>query len=110
MSALFKGEGLVMSKRNNVRPIGLLFFLAIITLSLSPSAYSEEEEVFRTSEPYRVLGVWQVFCCADQLTWKLDITQQQGANFSGRFSDNNSGGQVKGRINGNRIEFERNGS
>lgn len=55
-------------------------------------------------------GEWNVKAVNDQFGWTLTITNQEGNNFSGTFSNENAGGILtNGVLRGNNIEFTRSG-
>jgi hypothetical protein len=56
-----------------------------------------------------LFGEWNIKCCNDDLGWTLYITNQEGTNFSGYFSDVAGGGNVAGVVTGNTIKFTRSG-
>lgn len=85
------------------------FFLSIIVLCLCG---------FNIKAQSSLLGEWSLKCCNDSLAWIMTIEKQDGSSFSGKQTNESSGGVptayasntfmiVNGRISGNTVEFDR---
>ncbi len=91
-----------------ITPVTFLLITAMIpNLPLNNRAIAQER--FNLSETKTsIQGNWEWVCCQGQYWGNLEISQNTNI-ITGQFKDtsNGTGGNIKGKIKGNRVEFIR---